>query len=91
MGFEILYLYLIAINITAFTAMYTDKRRAVRRRWRIPERTLLALGLLGGSIGAIAAMKLLRHKTSHPRFSVGLPIMFIVEYGALILGYILLA
>lgn len=86
----ILYLYLIAINTAAFSAMAIDKHRARRHRWRIRERTLLTLALLGGSIGAIAAMRLLRHKTNHPRFSVGLPIMFVAEYGALILGYILL-
>lgn len=70
--------------------MCIDKRRAVKGRWRIPERVLLTLALLGGSVGAIIAMDLLPHKSNHLLFSVGLPVMFVLEYGALALGYILL-
>lgn len=77
-------LYLLLINLAAFVAMGADKRRAQRRRWRIPEATLMTLALLGGGIGAAAGMYLFRHKTRHPKFSVGLPLIVVLEYGALL-------
>lgn len=76
--------YLLAVNLIAFAAMGIDKRRAQRHRWRIPEATLMALALLGGSIGGMAGMYLFRHKTRHPLFFVGIPAIFVAE-GALAL------
>lgn len=67
--------YLIIINAAAFLLMLTDKQKAKRGKWRIPEKTLLGTALLGGSIGAILGMNLFRHKTKHPKFSVGLPLI----------------
>ena len=49
-------LWLLAVNFITFFVYRLDKRRAVRRQWRIPERTLLLLALIGGSIGAFAGM-----------------------------------
>ena len=71
--------YLILINIAAFAAMLTDKRRARRNRWRIPERTLFALAILGGSAGAILGMWLVRHKTRHWYFVWGMPAILVVQ------------
>ena len=81
-------IYLAAINVVAFCAMALDKYRAVRHRWRIPEATLIGLALLGGSIGGMLGMYLLRHKTLHPKFSIGLPSIFLMEYGCLALWYL---
>lgn len=67
--------YLIIINAAAFLLMLIDKQKAKRGKWRIPEKTLLGAALLGGSIGAILGMYLFRHKTMHPKFSVGLPLI----------------
>lgn len=67
--------YLIIINAAAFLLMLIDKQKAKRGKWRIPEKTLLGTALLGGSIGAILGMNLFRHKTKHPKFSVGLPLI----------------
>lgn len=82
---KLLFLYLLLINALAFTVMLVDKKKAVKNRWRIPERTLLGIAAVGGSLGAVIAMQLLRHKTKHPRFSIGLPCMLAVHIVALIL------
>ena len=72
-------IYLIAINLISFLAMYIDKRKAKYGRWRIPEQTLLILALIGGSIGAIAGMYTFRHKTKKLRFSIGFPVILILQ------------
>lgn len=72
-------IYLIVINVIAFLAMWIDKAKAKKGKWRISEGALFMLALLGGSIGAIAGMYTFRHKTKKPRFTVGLPAILIVE------------
>ena len=57
--------YLLLMNIVGLYVMYSDKRRAIKHRFRIPERTLFIVSLLGGSIGTWAGMYLFRHKTKH--------------------------
>lgn len=79
---KILYCYLILINCAAFCLMAEDKRRAKRRLWRIPERTLFAAAILGGSVGAMLGMYLCRHKTKHWYFVVGMPLIFLLQAGA---------
>lgn len=51
-------IYLIIVNLAALVLMYSDKQRAIRHHWRIPERTLFLSAIIGGSIGAIAGMYL---------------------------------
>jgi uncharacterized membrane protein YsdA (DUF1294 family) len=50
-------------SVTAFALYGIDKRAAVARQHRIPERTLLLVGLLGGWPGAFVAQRCFRHKT----------------------------
>ena len=71
--------YLILINAVGFALMLLDKHRARRGAWRIPEATLMAVALAGGSIGTIAGMYLFRHKTRHPKFTLGLPLIFLLQ------------
>ena len=66
-------IYIVLINIIAFGAMYWDKKRAIKGKWRIKENTLLLLVLLGGGIGAIAGMYTFRHKTKKMAFVIGFP------------------
>lgn len=72
-------LYLLAINLITFLAMYIDKRKAKKGNWRTKESTLFTLVLLGGGIGGIAGMYLFRHKTQKPRFVIGFPAILIIE------------
>jgi uncharacterized membrane protein YsdA (DUF1294 family) len=61
-------LYLATINLVAFAVYGLDKRAAVRGGWRVRESTLLLLAFAGGSVGAVAAQQLLRHKTRKEPF-----------------------
>ena len=79
-----LYLYLCIINALTFLFMHIDKRKAIKNRWRVPERTLLTLCAIGGSLGGYLGMQLFRHKTKHLRFSIGIPVMLAVQIVALL-------
>ena len=72
-------IYLAAVNITAFILYGADKKKAQRGQWRIPEKTLLGVAVIGGSAGAILGMFLFRHKTKHWYFRYGLPAILIVQ------------
>lgn len=78
-------IYLIIINVIAFIAMGVDKRKAIKHKWRIPEKTLMLLSVFGGSIGMFIGMHVFRHKTKHTLFVVGVPVIFIIEMVAYIL------
>ena len=70
------------MNVIAFVTAWADKRRAVKGRRRIRERTLFLLAVLCGSVGLYAAMLLFRHKTKHLSFMIGVPLIFICEAAA---------
>lgn len=74
-----LYAYLILINAVAFFLMLADKHKAKKKKYRIPEATLMWSAALGGSIGALCGMYLVRHKTKHPKFTVGIPLILILQ------------
>lgn len=80
--------YLLAINLIGVLIMYIDKRKAKYGRWRIPEKTLLIVALLGGSIGTISGMYLFRHKTKKLKFTLGFPTILISEI--VIIAYFLI-
>ena len=71
--------YLILINAAAFALMFADKQKAIRGQWRIPEKVLLGVAVLGGSVGAIAGMYTFRHKTRHAKFKYGLPLILLAQ------------
>ena len=70
-------LYLLTINAAGFLSMLLDKHKARKNLWRIPESTLLTIALLGGSIGSLVGMYLVRHKTKHLKFTLGIPLILI--------------
>ena len=59
--------------------MLADKRKARKKKWRIPESTLMLVALIGGSIGCLSGMYLFRHKTRHPKFTVGVPLILALQ------------
>ena len=71
--------WLIAINRVTFAVYGIDKRRARRGAWRVPEKTLFLLPLLGGSIGALLGMRVFRHKTKHWYFVWGVPAILLAQ------------
>lgn len=71
--------YLAAINAVTFFVYGIDKWRAKRGAWRIPEKTLFLLPILGGSVGAIAGMKVFHHKTKHWYFKYGMPLILLLQ------------
>lgn len=75
----ILAIYLILINLIAVIVTIYDKLCAVRRRWRVKESTLLILSALGGSISMYITMLLIRHKTRHIKFMLGIPLILIFQ------------
>lgn len=71
--------YLILINILGYSLMYIDKRKAIKKRWRISEHNLLLVAILGGSIGSLLGMYTFRHKTKHLKFKIGIPCIIVVQ------------
>ena len=76
-----LMVYLGAVNLFGFLMMGIDKLKAVKRGFRISEATLFLIALLGGSAGCILGMLLFRHKTRKRRFSIGLPVILLLQIG----------
>lgn len=77
--------YLAAVNVTAFCLMGADKRRAQRAAWRIPEKVLFAVALLGGAAGGILGMRAFRHKTRKWYFALGFPLLLAAQAIGLVL------
>ena len=72
-------LYLLMVNLIGFFMMWSDKRKAKKGKWRIPEQTLFAITALGGGVGTITGMYIFRHKTKKLKFIIGLPAIVILE------------
>jgi len=74
-----LFLYLLIINAVSFLLMLADKKRATKKRWRIPERVLIGTAIAGGSLGTLLAMNLFHHKTKKQLFYAGIPLLFLLQ------------
>ena len=71
--------YIAIISLILCILMYVDKERAIKKEWRISEKTLLILGFFGGAIGGVLGMYLFRHKTKHNAFAFGFPLMAAIQ------------
>lgn len=67
---SILFYYFWGVNLLLFILMGMDKRAARRKKWRIPERRLLTLGMIGGGFGGILGMIIFHHKTHRVYFTI---------------------
>ena len=76
--------YLLIMNIIGFALMGIDKRRSVKRLWRISESTLFVVAIIGGSLGSIIGMRFFHHKTKHWYFVYGMPAILIIEVLAVV-------
>ena len=73
-----LLIYLLVISVVGFAMMGIDKKRAIKRQWRISERTLIITSFLGGGIGSFLGMLVFHHKTKHRKFIILLPMSAII-------------
>ena len=80
----VLLAWLVFINLFAVVIYGIDKRRAIKDKWRISESTLLLVALIGGGLGALAGMKLFRHKTQKAKFFVGVPVCIALNVVAVV-------
>lgn len=71
--------YLILINVVAFIVYGLDKKKAKDKAWRISEATLIGLAVVGGSFGALAGMRIWKHKTRHKKFKYTVPLLFFIH------------
>lgn len=72
--------YFIFINIINFILFAVDKQKAKKNQWRIPEAWLFLTSLIGGSLGGILSMNIMKHKTRKISFAIGMPILMIVNF-----------
>ena len=84
--------YFIAVSVIGAVVCVYDKLAAARSWKRVPERTLFFWALVGGGPGVFACMQLIRHKTQHRIFILGITAVMVLQ-AALLLGihHILLA
>jgi uncharacterized membrane protein YsdA (DUF1294 family) len=71
--------YLIAINILALIMMLIDKQSARNHKWRIPEARLFIYATIFGAFGIWLGMYVFNHKTRHKKFSIGIPLILVVQ------------
>lgn len=72
-------IYLLVVNAVGFAVMLYDKYLAKNNLWRIPEKTLFSIALIGGSAGCLLGMYTARHKTRHLKFTLGIPMVLIIQ------------
>ena len=84
MNIKYIIIYMLVINILGFIAMGIDKHKAKMADRRIPENTLFGFCFLGGGIGTIAGMYVFHHKTKKKKFTIGMPLIVILEISIII-------
>lgn len=77
-------IYLLIVNALGFTLMLTDKHKATKNLWRIPEKVLFLIAAAGGSLGCLGGMYTVRHKTKHLSFTLGMPLILAIQIVLLI-------
>lgn len=78
----VLLIYLAVISLISVILTVSDKRRAIKHRYRISEFTLMLFSALGGGVAMLLTMLLIHHKTRHVKFMVGIPVIIILQLTA---------
>jgi uncharacterized membrane protein YsdA (DUF1294 family) len=79
MNMKIFFYYLLAINFYGIFLMYSDKKKAIKSKWRVPEAKLFFVALIFGALGILSGMYLFRHKTKHMKFVILIPLICITQ------------
>lgn len=66
----IIVIYMVIMSVIGFVSMGIDKKRAINKKWRIPEKTLFIIAFLGGAAGSVLGMRIFKHKTKHMKFVI---------------------
>lgn len=74
-----LVIYFFIINLFAIFLMKYDKVKAINNQFRVSEKTLFLIALILGGIGIYIGIYLFRHKTKHVKFTVGIPLIIILN------------
>lgn len=72
-------IYFIIINIISFTAVFLDKKKAQKHKWRIKENHLHTFSLLGGAVGTVISMTTFNHKTKKVKFCIITAILLFIN------------
>ena len=72
-------IYLLIVNAVGFLVMLYDKYLAKNNLWRIPEKSLFGIAIMGGSLGCLCGMYTVRHKTKHKSFTLGIPTILLAQ------------
>ncbi len=88
MLYEFLLVYIILISLVSAIACIADKISAVKGGWRISEKSLLLLCLLGGSVMMYIVMRIIRHKTRHNKFMLGIPLIILLQIAVILAVYL---
>lgn len=76
-------IYLLVVNAITFLAYWKDKRAAINKTWRVAEAMLHSLMFAGGTAGALAGQKILRHKTRKRSFQMKFWLLLILQLGCI--------
>ncbi len=78
-----LLIYFAVMSFLGFFASMYDKLAAQAGKRRISEKALMLLGFFGGATGMYVTMQLIRHKTKHKKFMIGLPVFIVIHLAAI--------
>ena len=70
-------------NLIVFFVYGLDKLKAKTEKWRISEKTLMLLALFFGGTGALLGMGVFHHKTQHRKFTIGVPLLTLLNYAVI--------
>jgi len=75
--------YLVIVNLVSFIMFGVDKQKAIHHEWRISEAALMISAAIGGGVGALCGMYVFHHKTKHPKFMIGVPLLLALWIAAI--------